>query len=48
MQYTKLEGPPILALPEKVEAGKNRKSKKAKTLEAAAAKDSPKDLVDKA
>ena len=41
MQYMKLEGPPILALPEKVESGKGGKSKakKSKTLEAAAAKE---------
>ncbi len=47
MQYMKLEGPPILALPEKVESRKTGKSKakKAKTLEAVAAKEhsSPKE-----
>ena len=47
MQYMKLEGPPILALSEKVESSKTGKSKakKAKTLEAVAAKEhsSPKE-----
>ena len=41
MQYMKLEGPPILALPEKVESGKGGKSKakKHKTQAAATAKE---------
>jgi len=40
MQYMKLEGPPILALPEKIEPGERTKHKgrKSKTKESAAVK----------